>query len=274
VDESYFATFGIRLLEGRSFNSGDREGSLEVILVNRNVAERFWPSQDALGKAVLVGDVAGHPARQAIVIGVTANGKYSDFAEPDQPVIYTSFSQHYQPGFAVVARTKGDPRLWIEPVARVVREAGLTSAFHPLTYKSWSNFPLLLQRLTAGVAGVLNALGLMLALVGLAGAITYSVSERKRELGIRVALGATPHQLMRLILRQTAVVSAAGIAIGIVSGTVTTALLRSKFFGIGLVEWTVLISVSAAMLVLSLAVAYFSGRAWIVFNPMEAVRHA
>jgi hypothetical protein len=140
VDADYFATFGISVLEGRAFNRGDREGSQEVVMINRKMAEIFWPGEDALGKTVLGGDIADHPLRQATLIGVTANGKYSDFEEEDRPVIYSALSQHYQAGFSIVARTKGDPRLWIEPLARVVREAGLTSVFHPLTYEAWSNF--------------------------------------------------------------------------------------------------------------------------------------
>ena len=223
---------------------------------------------------MLVGDIGDHPLRQATVIGVTANGKYGDFDEPDHPVIYNALSQHYQADFSIVARTQGDPRLWIEPLARVVREVGLTSAFHPLTYEDWSNFTLLLQRITTSIVAGLSALGLLLAVIGLAGAISYSVSERKNELGIRVALGAGPGRLMRMVLRQTIAVAGAGTAIGIGLGTIATALLRSKFFGIGVVEWTVLVSVGAGMLCVSLAVAYFSARPWITVNPMEAVRHA
>jgi macrolide transport system ATP-binding/permease protein len=274
VDGDYFATFGIPVPEGRWFNSGDREGTPEVVMVNRKMAEMFWPREDVLGKTVLVGDVTGHPLRQATVIGVTANGKYGDFDEPELPVIYSALSQHYQAGFSIVARTKGDSRLWIEPLARVVREAGLTSAFHPLTFQAWSNFTLLLQRITASVVEGLSALGLLLAVIGLAGAISYSVSERRKELGIRVALGAGAGRLMMMVLRQTTVVAGAGIVIGIALGTGATALVRSKFFGIGVVEWTVLVSVGAGMLFVSLAVAYFSARPWIAVDPMEAVRHA
>jgi ABC-type antimicrobial peptide transport system permease subunit len=143
-----------------------------------------------------------------------------------------------------------------------------------LTYESWSNFTILLQRITAVVAEGLSGLGLLLAVIGLAGAISYSVSERRKELGIRMALGAGHGRLMSMVLRQTLVVAGAGIAIGIALGTVATALLRSQFFGIGVVEWTVLTSVSAGMLLVSLAVTYLSARPWISVNPMEAVRHA
>jgi hypothetical protein len=274
VDADYFATFGIPVLEGRAFNSSDREGSREVVMINRKMAEMFWSHADALGKTVLVGDIADHPLRQATIVGVTANGKYSDFEEQDRPVIYSALSQHYQAGFSIVARTHGDPRLWIEPLARVVRDAGLTSAFHPLTYEGWSNFTMLLQRITAGIVEGLSVLGLLLAAIGLAGAISYSVSERKKELGIRVALGAGPGRLMGMVLRQTIAMAGAGVAIGIALGIGTTALIRSKFFGIGVVEGTVLVSVGGGMLCISLAVAYFSARPWIAVNPMDAVRHS
>ncbi|MGH9558960.1 MAG: FtsX-like permease family protein [Bryobacteraceae bacterium] len=101
-----------------------------------------------------------------------------------------------------------------------------------------------------------------------------SVSARKKELGIRVALGARPWQLLKMILYQTLVISGAGVAIGIVLGIAATILLRSRFFGIGLVEWTVLIPVGVAMVAISLIVAYLSARAWIAVDPMDAVRHA
>lgn len=158
-------------------------------------------------------------------------------------------------------------------VGRVDREGGDSPAFHPLTYQDWSNFPLLAERLIAGVVDVSSGLGLMLAVIGLGGAISYSVSARKRELGIRVALGARPRHLMRMILGETITVSSLGIAFGIALGAAATVLLRSQFFGIGAVEWTVLIPVGTGMLCVSLAVAYLSARPWILADPMEAVRH-
>jgi hypothetical protein len=273
VDAGYFTTFGISILQGRSFNSGDRAGSPEAVLVNRKMADLFWPGEDALGKRLLVGDAMGHSAKMATVVGVTANGKYSDFDEPDRPVIYNALTQRSQGGFCIVAKTTGDPRLWIEPLARVVQESGLSSAFHPLTYEGWSNFPLLVPRLEAGVMNGLSALAILLALIGVAGAISHSVSQRKKELGIRVALGAGQGHLMGVILRQTFNFAGAGIAIGLALGTTISSLLRSQFFGIGIVEWTVLLPVGTGMLVACLAVAYWSAKPWIAVNAMEAVRH-
>ena len=270
VDNDYFATFGIRVLAGRVFNSGDRENSPEVVVINRKMADQFWPGQDPVGKTVMAGD----PARQAMVVGVAADGKYEDLDEPTRPFLYYALSQHYQGPFDVIVRTKGDPRLWIQPLAKAVRGAGVTEVFSPFTFDRWVNLSLLVERTTAGCVAALSALGLVLAIIGLYGAISYSVSERKKELGIRVALGAQPWQLLKMILRQTLAISGAGVAIGIVLGIGATMLLRSQFYGIGAVEWTVLLPVSAAMLAVSLLVAYLSARPWIAINPMEAVRHA
>jgi len=270
VDGEYFATFGIRLLSGRAFNSGDRENTPEVVVVNRTMADLLWPGQDPLGKTVLAGDTL----RKATVIGVAANGKYESFDEPARAVLYVALSQHYQQSVVVVARTKGDPRLWIDPLSKAVRGLGVFLPFRPVTFDSWTNFTLLEERLTAYAVAGLSVLGVLLAIVGLFGAISYSVSERRKELGIRVALGARPGQLLEMVLRQTLLITGAGTVIGIVLGVGITVLLRSQFYGVRAVEWTVLVPVTLAMLAVSALVALLCARSWITIDPMEAVRHA
>jgi putative ABC transport system permease protein len=179
-----------------------------------------------------------------------------------------------EPDRLVVARTKGDPRLWIEPLNQAVQGLGIVLPFRPVTFDTWTNFPLLAERITAGCVAGLSALGMLLAVVGLFGAISYSVSERKKELGIRVALGARPGQLLEMVLRQTLLITGVGTAIGILLGVGATVLLRSQFYGVSAVEWTVLVPVTFAMLAVSAVVAYICARSWITIDPMEAVRHA
>ncbi len=270
VDGDYFSTFGIRVLRGRVFNSGDRENNPDVAVINRQMAETLWPGQDAVGKTVLTGDTS----RKATVIGVAADGKYESFDEPARAVLYLALSQHDQPSINVIARTKGDPGLWIEPLNQTVRGLGLMLLFRPVTFEAWTNFTLLAQRIIADAVAGLSVLGMLLAVVGLFGAISYSVSERKKELGIRVALGARPGQLLKMVLRQTLSITGVGTAIGILLGVGATALLRSQFYGVSAVEWTVLVPVTLAMLAISALVAYLCARSWITIDPMEAVRHA
>jgi len=188
--------------------------------------------------------------------------------------MYMALSQHYQPSVVAVARTKGDPSLWIDPLNKSVQGLGIVLPFRPVTFDTWTNFTLLEERVTAAAVTGLSALGMLLAVVGLFGAISYAVSERKKELGIRVALGARPGQLLEMVLRQTLMITGAGTAIGILLGVGVTMLLRSQFDGVSAVEWTVLVPVTFAMLAVSALVAWLCARSWITIDPMEAVRHA
>jgi len=270
VDGDYFSTLGIRVLAGRVFDSRDREGAPDAIVINRKMADQFWPGHDPVGQSVIVGE----PGRKAFVVGIVADGKYEDLEEPARPYFYYAVSQHYQIAVNIIARTKGDPRRWLEPLAQLIRKRGLFSLAPPSAFDSWMDLTLLGERVTAGCVAALSGLGLLLAIIGLFGAISYSVSERKKELGIRVALGAQPRQLLQMVLRQTLVIAGTGVAVGILLGVGVTMLVRSQFYNVAAVEWTVLVPVGIAMLGVSLLVAYVSARPWIRINPMEAVRHA
>lgn len=270
VDSDYFSTLGIRILAGRVFNSADRENTAPVAVINQKMADMFLPGQDPVGKAIR----ADEPLHAVTVVGVVADGKYIDLDELPRPFLYYPLSQHYEGAISVIARTKGDPRLWVEPMARALRGLGLHILIQPVTLANWMTLALLGQRVVAGCVAVLSALGLLLAVIGLFGAISYAVSERKKELGIRVALGALPRQLLQMVLRQTLTVAGAGIVIGLLLGVAATVILQSQFYGINPVEWSVLVPVAAAMLVLSLLVAGLSAKPWITVDPMESVRHA
>ena len=250
--------------------SSDTTPGSDVVIVSRRMAETFWPGQDAVGRALLTGD----PPHQAVVVGVVGDVEYDDLGSKPQPYFYYALGQHYQPGASVIARTNGDPHLWTAPIADRVRRAGLSSLLAPITFENIEDLSLLSQRMVAGCATALSGLGLLLAVVGLFGAISYSVSERKKEFGIRAALGARPWQLMKIVFRQTVVIAGTGAIVGTLLGATATAVVRSQLYDIGAVEWSVLIPALAAMLGISLAVAYFSARPWMRVDPMEAVRHA
>jgi len=269
VDGDYFATLGIPLLTGRTFNSGDRESSPPVVVVNRKMAEMFWPGIDAVGKTIM----AGNPARRYTVIGVAGDGKYLDLDEARRPFLYYALSQNYGAEVLVIARTKGDPSRWVAPFAQAFRQLGLKIMIQPITFQRWMDLTLLTQRIAAVCVALLSGLGLLLAVIGLFGAVSYSVSERRRELGIRAALGARPAQLLKMILRQTMSVAGAGTILGALLGVGGTVLFQSQLYGIRAIEWTVLLPVGVVMMALSLVIACLSARPWLSVNPMEAVRH-
>jgi predicted permease len=269
VDSEYFATLGIPLLQGRVFNNSDRENTPATVVVNRKLAETLWPGQDPLGKPLVVGE---DPVRMTVV-GVVADGKYDSVDEPRRGFMYYPLAQHYEPGITVIARTSGDPARWVQPFDRAIRATGFKTPVRPVTFEHWFNLILLGERIVAGVVAALSALGLLLAAIGLAGAVSSAISQRTRELGLRVALGASPGQLMRMVLRQVLLVAGTGVVLGLLLGVSATILLRSQFYQIGQVEWSVLVPVCALMLAISLVVAWLAARPWINADPMTAVRH-
>ena len=270
VDDKYFSTMGIPVLSGRAFGPSDTAPSPDLVIINHTLAANLWPREDAIGKSVFTGD----PPHAAVVIGVVADAKYGGLDESPPPYIYFAATQHYEPDMTVIVRTAADPRLWIRPLSDAIEKQGSASFLQPITFATVEDLSLFPERASAAIVAGLSALGLLLAIVGLFGAISYSVSERKKEFGIRVALGAAPWHLLKMIFRQTLLVAGAGTVVGIALGVIATILLRSQFFGIGVVELSVLIPVAAGMIGISLAVAYLSARRWIKVDPMEAVRHA
>ena len=270
VDDNYFATLGVPLFSGRVFDSTDRKDGPEVVLINRKLAETLWPNQEPLGKTMRV----GKPGKQVMIIGVVGNGKYNDLDEATKPFFYYPLSQHYQPQVQIIVRTNGDPRLWAEPLTRAAKSAGFMIPVPPFTMGGLLYLEMLVPLLTLYVVGGLSLIGVLLAVVGLFGAVSYSVSERKRELGIRSALGAAPSDLFGMVLREITATVGSGIAAGVLIGAAATVLLRSQLFGIQVVEWIVLLPVILSMAALAALVSCLAARTWVYGDPLEALRHS
>jgi predicted permease len=269
ADENYFSTLGIPLLAGRTFESSDTEKGPEVVVINHKMAETDWPGENPLGKHIRI----GNGDRVATIVGVVADGKYSDLDEATRPFIYYDLAQHYQPDISLILRTHGDSRQWLGPLSEIARRLALRTVVAPTTFDDWMRLTLIVPVLTLEVVGGLGALALLLAAVGLYGTIFHSVSERRREIGIRVALGASRADLVKLFLRQTATISGLGVAFGLLLGVMVTVIFNSQFFGIHSVELQVLVPVALGMICASLLIAYTAARPWVNASPMDAVRH-
>jgi len=269
VDGSYFATLGIPLLAGRTFDSSDSKNTPEVVVINHNLAVRYWPGENPIGRQMRI----QNGNRVLTVVGVAGDGKYGSLDEPMHPVIYYALSQHYLSQLLLIVHTQSNSRLWARPISQMVRNLGIRVDTPPFTSDDVMRFTLLVPLLTLRVVSGLGALALMLAIFGLYGAIFYSVNERKKEIGIRVALGAQPFRLVKLFLWQTAIISAVGVSIGLLLGIAATILCRSQFYEIHAVELHVLIPVALAMTLISTAIAFLAAWPWIKVNPLEAIRH-
>lgn len=270
VDENYFSTLGIPVLIGRAFTAADAPKAPEAIVINHFMSEKYWPGQNPIGRTVQI----ENGRRVATVVGVAGDGKYIDIDESPRPFMYFDLNQHYQPTIYLLARTQGAPRQWLSPLSEALQKLDAHLFFLNLTMDDWLNFSLFVPRITLACITVFGALAFVLAAVGLYGSVFYSVSERKKELGIRVALGAAPRDLWRMILRQTSIVTATGVCLGIIGGIIASALVRSQLYGVRPVEWTVFVAVGLAMGAMTLLTAYSAARPWMQADPMESVRHS
>ncbi|HKN74987.1 MAG TPA: ADOP family duplicated permease [Candidatus Acidoferrum sp.] len=270
VDENYFSTLGIPVLAGRVFTAADTAKAPVVIVINHLMAEKYWPGQNPIGKTARI-----ESSNQLVtVVGVVGDGKYIDIDEPARPFIYFALNQSYQAVVYLMARTQGNPDQWLSPMSDALKKLDPQLFFQTLTMDDWMNFSLYVPRLILICTGVFGGLALVLAAVGLYGAVFYSVSERKKELGIRVALGAAPRDLWKMILRQTSLMTAAGVGLGILCGIIVAALVRSQLYRIQPVEWSVFLAVALAMGGMTALTAYSAARPWLRADPMESVRHA
>lgn len=271
VDQYYFSTLGIPVLAGRVFTSSDTAKAPAVIVINHLMAEKYWPGQNPIGKTVRI-----EADNQTVtVVGVVGDGKYIDIDEAARPFMYFNLDQRYLAVVYLMARAHGDPHQWLAPLSEAVQKADSQLFFQTsLTMDDWINFSLYVPRITLVCISVFGGLAFILAAVGLYGAVFYSVSERKKEFGIRVALGAAPRDLWKMILRQTSMVTVAGVCLGILCGIVVSALVRSQLYGIHPVEWSVFLAVALTMGAMTLVTAYSAARPWMRADPMESVRHA
>jgi macrolide transport system ATP-binding/permease protein len=270
VDENYFSTLGIPVLAGRVFTTSDTLKAPAVIVINHLMAEKYWPGQNPIGKPARI-----EKGNQLVtVVGVVGDGKYIDIDEPARPFMYFDLNQRYQSVVYLMARTQGNPHQWLSPMSNAFQKLDSQFAVQTLTMDDWMNFSLYIPRLILICTGVFGALAFVLAAVGLYGAVFYSVSERKKELGIRVALGAAPRDLWKMILRQTSMVTATGVCLGILCGMLVAALVRSQLYGIHSVEWGVFVAVALTMGGMTVLTAYSAARPWMRADPMESVRHA
>jgi putative ABC transport system permease protein len=272
VDDNYFSVLGVPLLAGRPFDATETEHSPEVAVVNLTLAKKYWPHDDAVGKRLRV----QRGSRLVQIVGVVGDSKYDELDEPQTPYLYLALRQH--PGEAsdlfLNASTSGEPRRWIEPIMSCVRKT------YPYAYFAFTgtledqiSLSLLVPRIIFACVSGFGLLALVLSMAGIYATTSYSVSERKKEIGIRLALGARPQNVMATLLRQSALTTGVGLVLGIGLGILMSSLLRSLLFGIRPVETGVLIAVLLFTGSIGLVTAYWAARPWIRVDPLEAVRH-
>lgn len=222
----YFQTVRTSLLQGRDFTDFDDKGAPHAALVNQAAASYFWPGESAIGKTLnFFGDP--QPAR---VVGIVRNANYQAVAEAPQAMIYLSGLQYYFPYGAIYIHTTGDPDRALSEARRGIRamDRNLLLAAKPV--HAMIRESLWAQRLSADLLGVFGILALVLATVGMYGLISYSVHQRKREIGVRLALGATPGDVQRMVLAKGIKLVSLGVVLGTAVALAGSQIVASMLF--------------------------------------------
>jgi macrolide transport system ATP-binding/permease protein len=269
VEPAYFETAGIPLLRGRAFNSGDRAGAQLVAIVNQTMADRLWAGRDPIGQRFRF---FGSAAPLAIV-GVARATKYVTLGEAARPFIYLPLAQHFLDSMVLHARTEGNPAPVLEEVRRQVQALdGSLPLLEVATVADLMDRSLWVPRMGAALVGGFGLLALLLAAVGIYGLMAYTVSQRTSEIGIQMALGARPLDVLGLVLRQGMTLVAIGIAGGLAAGVAISKLLGSLLFDVSTSDPAVLATSVVVLAATALLAIYLPAHRAARIDPAEALR--
>ncbi len=273
VDPAYFATRRITLLRGRTFTDQDGRGEPLVALVNQATAAAFWPGQDGLGRTLLVGD-SGAAGELLTVIGVVANAERRSQTSRPSPTIYRPFAQAklYHTAATLEMRVSVPRPELFAAAETAVRQAMDQPADPFRSEEQRLGDRLLPQRFNALVLDFFAGFGLLLAAMGIYGSIAYAVSQRTREIGIRMALGAERQSVLDLVARRGVVLALAGVAGGLAGAFVLTRVLGSLVTGTSTTNPWVLAGAALLMLVIALAATMLPARRALRVDPVIALR--
>jgi putative ABC transport system permease protein len=272
VSPGYFQAMGIRLLQGRMITEQDGPDSPRVVVINQSLADEYFPDEDPIGKRVQVGEITG----------VVANVRQFGLDEEPTPEIYLSYRQAGGPlaqtlsGMSLVVRSGGG----VDPLSLVPAIRSQVTAIDPdmpideiLTMEQRVSNSVAGPRFYAALLGLFSALALILAASGIYGVISYSVSQRNAETGIRMALGARTEDISRMVLGEGLVLTLVGVGLGLAASFAATRVLSSLLFGVGTTDPTTFVGVALLLTLVTLMACYVPARRAARVDPSIALRY-
>jgi predicted permease len=270
VGPNYFTTMDIAIVRGRAFNAQDTEGAPPVIMVNEEFARRYFSGQDAVGKRLRWN--ADEPYME--IVGVARNAKYRSLREQTLPFIYIPLAQEYQRGMTLLVRTGDDPAALVAAVRGVVHALNKNvPIFAVKTMTEQISAALAADRMIAVLLSVFGGAALLLATVGIYAVVAYSVAQRTHEIGVRMALGAEPRDIARLIVGQGLILILFGAGVGLALAFALTRVLTSLLFGMSATDPLTFAGVALLLVFIALVACYIPACRATKVDPMVALRY-
>jgi predicted permease len=270
----YFSTLKAPVISGRMFSATDKFDAPWVAMVNQAFVDRFFPNEEAVGKRIRFTFSTKEPYRE--IVGVVANIAQDDLAGPPVPVIYVANEQGPSTYLTYMVRTAGDPAAFVGTAQAALHQIDQQlPLIQPQTMEHFTNqtASVFLRRYPSYLIGSFAGLALILAMIGLYGLISYTVQQRTREIGIRMALGAKPADVLKLVMGQGIGAVMAGVGIGVVAALALTRLMASLLFGVRPTDAVTFASVAALLTCVALAASYIPARRAMRTDPLNALRH-
>ena len=272
VDGQYFRTMGIPLLAGREFTEADGPKAKPVMLINETMARQYWPNESPIGQRVTMKDWG--PPLTGEIVGVVGDVKTNGLDAAVGPMIYWPYFQFPELFNTIVVRGDGEPARWAPEVKAAIWSVSKNqpiSRIEPM--EEVLSDSLARRRLNLLLLGVFAGTALLVAAVGIYGMVSYAVSQRIREIGIRIAMGAERGKVLRMILGQGANIALVGISLGIVAALGLTRLMASLLFGVSATDLTTFAAVATLLGIVALGGSWVPARRAMRVDPMVALRH-
>jgi putative ABC transport system permease protein len=265
VSPQYFKAMGIPILRGRTFTEADRRGGQGVMILSADMAKRFWPNDDPIGRTIIAGD-------PFLVVGVAGDVRNLNQATDPRPTMYFSATQFLWPTMTLVIRTHSDT-----PVAGILRKTvgaidPQLAVFNVCTMETLLETNTAQPRVTAWLVGMFAALALLLAAIGVYGVLAYLVTQRTREIGVRIALGARPASVLHLVVGHSLRLSSIGVALGVLGALMIGPAIESQLYGVKPRDPATLVVVALSLLVIAILASYIPARRATRVDPLTALR--
>ncbi|HEX6198977.1 MAG TPA: FtsX-like permease family protein, partial [Thermoanaerobaculia bacterium] len=276
TDAGYFETLGIPLLAGRRFDARDHRDAPHAVLVNRALAEAVWPGQDPVGRRMTGGGMDNYWDQDvwATVVGVVGDVRQQELTRADRPTAYFHYLQRPDrlwAGDVVVRGADGGERI-AAALDRAIRDTDPQVPYELRSMGEVVSGSVARQRFSASLLGGFALVGLLLAAVGIYGVVSYTVAQRRKELGIRLALGATPPRVRNQVLTGAMAPVAAGLALGLAGSLAAGRLVASLLYGVEPADPATLATVAALLAGTALAASYLPARETVRIDPVETLK--